>query len=75
MVQEALTLDEALSILEINSVEDLTDSEIAKRKRKAYVRWHPDKIAHTGDKAKIELYTAKTKLIEPAVQLLSLIHI
>ena len=72
MVQDALTLGEALSILEINSIDDLTESEIAKQKKKAYVRWHPDKIAHTGDKNKIELYTAKTKLIEPAVQLLQL---
>lgn len=67
MENQALTLEEALDILEINNVDGLTEYDIEKYRKKAYVRWHPDKVAHTRDRKKIELYTAKSQLIEPSV--------
>lgn len=71
MNENNLTLAEALDILDINNIDSVLLIDLPKIKRKAYVKWHPDKIAHTGDKTKIELYEAKTKLIEPAIEIIN----
>lgn len=69
MDQETITIDEALKILELTSVENLDDVALQKIQRRARRRWHPDTIAYLKpDPKTIAEYERNFRLIDLAIE-------
>jgi len=68
---EQLTLKEAIEILEITDLDSLTENDLAKLKKKASKKWHPDKIsAMSQDEAVINAYKINFQKIAPALEII-----
>lgn len=66
--EEHITLDEAVAILEITDLDAVTEDQLQKIRRKAQVRWHPDKILHTKPSEEtLARYQRNFRLIDHAI--------
>ncbi len=67
--EERVDLSEAISILEITDLDSLTEADLPKLRRKAQVRWHPDKILYTKPSEEtLQRYQRNFRLIGPAIE-------
>lgn len=68
---EQLTLQEAIEILEITDLDSLTENDLAKVKKKASKKWHPDRVAAMNpDEEVINAYKANFQKIAPAIEII-----
>ena len=70
MSNDYIDLNEALFILDIQSINSVKTSDLASIRRKAQKRWHPDRIAAKNPNQKeIDEYTRNFRNIEAALSL------
>lgn len=68
---EQLTLQEAIEILEITDLDSLTENDLAKIKKKASKKWHPDRVAAMNpDEEVVNAYKANFQKIAPAIEII-----
>jgi len=68
---EQLTLKEAIQILEITDLDSLTEKDLAKIKKKAAKKWHPDKLAAMDvEKTVVDKFKANFQKIAPALEII-----
>lgn len=66
-----ITFDQAIEVLEITNIEELTLQSLKKQVIKTKKRWHPDTITHLDDKELLDKFTKNFQLIEPANELIT----
>lgn len=69
-MENTLTFDSAIEVLEITNITKVEISDLSRIVKKAKSRWHPDRVARFQDEAEIEKYTRSFQLIEPAAELI-----
>ena len=68
--EEQITLDEAVAILEITGLNSIKEDQLQKIRRKAQIRWHPDKILHTKPSEEtLARYQRNFRLVDQAISL------
>ncbi len=68
---EDITLDKILEILEITDLDSVTLEDIPKIKKRASIKWHPDKIEKLDNAELTRKYTQNFQSIEPCIELLT----
>ncbi|NLJ06389.1 MAG: hypothetical protein GX437_01835 [Sphingobacteriales bacterium] len=69
-MEQSLTFDLAIEILEIIDINKVSLDDLPKIVKKAQSRWHPDRISHSKDENEIKKYTNYFQLIQPASELI-----
>jgi hypothetical protein len=68
MADKQLTLQESLRLLEITNLDGIKESDLARIRRKAQKRWHPDAIAYAKPPARVvKRYEQNFVLIDVAI--------
>jgi hypothetical protein len=69
-MENKLTFDSAIEILEITNITKVEISDLSRIVKKAKSRWHPDRVARFQDETEIDKHTKSFQLIEPAAELI-----
>lgn len=70
-MDQELTFDKAVELLEISDISKLKLEDIPKLEKKAKKRWHPDKVAHLKDAGITKEYTINFQQIDGACEMIS----
>lgn len=65
-----VTLDFAVELLEITDISDVQVDDLRSIRKRAFARWHPDKVAHTNNPELTKEYQENTQLIDQCVALI-----
>lgn len=65
-----VTLDFAIELLEILNINDVQVENLRSIRKRAFARWHPDRVAHTNNPDLTKQYQENSQLIDQCVALI-----